>query len=466
MQCFNCGAQLGEGQACPGCGVNVKMYKKLLAISNYLYNTGLERAKVRDLSGAVDALKKSLQYNKNNIEARNLLGLVYYETGETVSALSEWVISKNQRGQDNIAAQYLDDVQSHPAMLNTVNQTIKKYNQALLYCQQDSTDLAVIQLKKILSSNPKLVKAHQLLALLYIRDRKYDLARKSLRTAGQIDRSNTITMRYLAEIDTLTAAGEEKEVRKKKKDSRVEFSSGNETIIQPANLRDNSGWMMIVNILVGLVIGVTATYFLIVPSIRQNLQKSANTAVSEANDVVASKNQEIQSLQEKVAKLEKGIEKAQGEQTASQTKADGYRELLEAYQTYQQGGLEDAKAALAKIDGAKLDAASKQLYDAMQGDINTKYLETTYNEGHSAYMSRQYQTSAELLQKVVDIDDTYSNGDAIYYLAQSYRIIGEYEKAAELYQKVIEDYPSSYKANNAKNNYLPEVQARLGTTQQ
>ena len=81
-------------------------------------------------------------------------------------------------------------------------------------------------------------------------------------------------------------------------------------------------------------------------------------------------------------------------------------------------------------------------------------------------MSRQYQTSAELLQKVVDIDDTYSNGDAIYYLAQSYRIIGEYEKAAELYQKVIEDYPSSYKANNAKNNYLPEVQARLGTTQQ
>ncbi len=67
-----------------------------------------------------------------------------------MSALSEWVISKNQRGQDNIAAQYLDDVQSHPAMLNTVNQTIKKYNQALLYCQQDSTDLAVIQLKKAL----------------------------------------------------------------------------------------------------------------------------------------------------------------------------------------------------------------------------------------------------------------------------------------------------------------------------
>ena len=44
MQCFKCGAQLGAEQTCPNCGMNVKMYKKLIAISNYLYNVGLERA--------------------------------------------------------------------------------------------------------------------------------------------------------------------------------------------------------------------------------------------------------------------------------------------------------------------------------------------------------------------------------------------------------------------------------------
>ncbi len=465
MQCFKCGTQLGPEQTCPGCGMNVKMYKKLLAISNYLYNQGLEKAKIRDLSGAIDCLKKSLQYNKNNTEARNLLGLIYYETGETVSALSEWVISKNQNGKNNTAGRYLDEVQSHPALLNTVNQAIKKYNQALIYCHQDSTDLAVIQLKKILSANPKLVKAHQLLALLYIHDKKFDLARKSLRSAGQIDRSNTITMRYLAEIDNEAGTVEEKEKKRKKKDSKVEYSTGNDTIIQPANLRDNSGWMMIVNILVGLIIGVTATYFLIVPNIQKDLQKSANTAVSEANDAIASKNQEIQNLQDKVAELEKSIEKVQGSSEASKTQVESYQKLLNAYQTYQQGGLEDAKTALAGIDASKLDADAKLLYESMQTDISTKFLETTYNEGYSAYMSRQYEKSAEMLQKVVDMDDTYSNGDAIYYLAQSYRIIGDYEKAAVLYQKVIDEYPSSYKADNAKNNYLPQIQARLGTQQ-
>ena len=63
--------------------------------SNAYYNQALSRAGVRDLSGAVESLKKSLRFNKKNIQARNLLGLVYFEMGETVSALSEWVISKN-----------------------------------------------------------------------------------------------------------------------------------------------------------------------------------------------------------------------------------------------------------------------------------------------------------------------------------------------------------------------------------
>ena len=466
MQCFKCGAQLGAEQTCPNCGMNVKMYKKLIAISNYLYNVGLERAKIRDLSGAADSLKASLQYYKGNIQARNLLGLIYYETGETVSALSEWVISKNQSGKDNIADTYLTEVQSNASLLNTVNQTIKKYNQALIYCQQSSEDLAVIQLKKILSINPKLVKAHQLLALLYIRDRKYDLARKSLRAAEKIDRGNTTTIRYLAEIDGHTQDGQEKSRKQKKKESRVEYSTGNDTIIQPTNLRDNSGWMMILNILVGLVIGVTATYFLIVPSIRQTVQKNANVAVSDANETIAAKNQAIKELEDQVSKLTKNVESAKSYKEASKTQITSYQKLMTAYQSYQQGGLDEAKAALSEVDEKQLDAEAKQVYDSIQTEINAKYLETAYNDGYSAYMSRNYQQSAELLQKVVDADDTYHDGDAIYYLAQSYRNLQDYEKAATLYQKVIDEYPASYKANNAKYKYLPEVQRKMEEAQQ
>lgn len=452
MQCFKCGAQLGVEDTCPRCGANVRMYKKLIAISNYFYNIGLERAQVRNLSGATDALKLSLQYYKANTNARNLLGLIYYEMGETVSALSEWVISKSCQDKDNIADGYLADVQNNLSVLNTVNQTIKKYNQALAYCQQDSADLAIIQLKKIISTNPKLVKAHQLLALLYIQGQKYELAAKSLRAAARIDHNNTITMRYLAEIEERTGRAEPKEKKRRKKESKVEYSYGNDKIIQPANLRDNSGWMMILNILVGLVIGVTATYFLIVPNIRQSLQKNAVAQLTEKNDALTSKNNEIQSLQSRLEASQKEVEKAKTDSMASKTQADTYDKLLSAYQLFHESKFDEAEGALAGIDEAKLDASAKQVYDSITSSINDEYLKTTYEEGHSQYMGQHYAQAAELLQKVVDIDDAYHEGEAIYYLAQAYRILQEYEKALPLYEKVIEEYPTSYLAQNAKVN--------------
>ena len=43
--------------------------------SLYWYNDGLRKAKIRDLTGAENSLKKSIQFDKYNKDARNLLGL-------------------------------------------------------------------------------------------------------------------------------------------------------------------------------------------------------------------------------------------------------------------------------------------------------------------------------------------------------------------------------------------------------
>ena len=168
MKCYHCGAALVKNDFCTSCGADVKTYKTIIRLSNKYYNEGLEKASVRDLSGAVVCLKQSLKYNKKNIQARNLLGLVYYEMGEIVAALSEWVISKNMKSKKNIVDDYIKAVQSNPAKLEEINQSIKKYNLALIYCKQESYDLAVIQLKKVLLVNPKLIKARQLPIIKYL----------------------------------------------------------------------------------------------------------------------------------------------------------------------------------------------------------------------------------------------------------------------------------------------------------
>ena len=145
MICFNCGANLTEHDFCTNCGADVARYKRIMSTANLYYNDALERASVRDLSGAIENLRQCLKLNKNHVEARNLLGLVYFEMGEAVAAMSEWVISKNLRPTKNIADDYLDMMQNDPSTLEAISQTIKKFNQALTYCYQDSLDLAVIQ---------------------------------------------------------------------------------------------------------------------------------------------------------------------------------------------------------------------------------------------------------------------------------------------------------------------------------
>ena len=92
MICYRCGCRLSEKDFCTGCGADVGLYKRIMFMSNRFYNDGLERAAVRDLSGAMNSLRQSLKFNKNNIDARNLLGLIYFETGEVVEALGQWVV--------------------------------------------------------------------------------------------------------------------------------------------------------------------------------------------------------------------------------------------------------------------------------------------------------------------------------------------------------------------------------------
>ena len=125
MNCIFCGTPLSEHDYCKGCGADTTLLKRIARISNLLYNQGLEKAMVRDLSGAIVCLKRSLKFNKDNIDARNLLGLVYYETGEVVSALSEWVISKNKSTQNNLADVYIDKLQSNKNKLDLINQDRK-----------------------------------------------------------------------------------------------------------------------------------------------------------------------------------------------------------------------------------------------------------------------------------------------------------------------------------------------------
>lgn len=433
-------------------------YNKIIRLSNTLYNDGLEKAKVRDLSGAAQSLRKSLRYYKGNTQARNLLGLVYYEMGEVVDALSEWVISRSLKPEDNPAEGYLEDIQSNRSQLSTVNQTIKKYNQALLYCQQDSRDLAIIQLKKMLSLNPGLIKGRQLLALLYMEEKKYELAKKELQAAAKIDTGNITTLRYLREVN-LHLGGEPhspKSSRKEKEEKAASYRSGNETIIQPTNLKDNSAVMTILNLVIGVVIGVLITCFLVIPSVKQNAVSDAKKAELEANNSLTTRNQEIKTLENQISDLNKQIKDLEGDSDNAQKIVDNYEQLIVAYDAFAQQNIQGAGDTIVNVDPDLLGEQAKAIYNTLNAQVNEQYIAAVYEQAEQDYNAQRFAEAVTGLEKVVQAQEDYNDGYAIYYLAQSYRQLDDKENAQKYYQRMVELHPGTERARTSQR-YLDEM---------
>lgn len=446
MKCFNCGADLKDSEYCSQCGADVKLYSRMLKLSNAYYNEGLEKAKVRDLSGAVLALRESLKINKKNTNARNLLGLIYYEMGMAVEALTQWIISRSFQSSKNIADEYIESIQNNPARLDTVNTSLRKYNQALVYCQQGSYDLAIIQLKKVLSVNGKLLDAHLLLALLYMKVENYARARNEIKKVLAVDCNNTQALRYLKELNRETDKDQPKEEEKNK--DYIAYTRDNETIIQPVGVKDNSGFHAILNVVIGLVIGVAVMGLLIMPALQSKKSGELNKAVAEYSDQVDAKSATLDSLKQENESLKQQAEEATKAASEAADKVSSYEELLKAYASYSTG---DSAAALQELEAINQDTLSddaKTLYSSVFSEVGVTAVNDLYKTGYAAYEKGDYDTAIADLGKCYELDNT--QGDALYFLARSYHKSGDTENAKIYYQKVIEEFPNTRKATDAE----------------
>ncbi len=447
MECYICGTIVDKENTCPHCGANIKAYRTILTASEACYNQGLEQARVRDLSGAIEILKQALRYNKYNTKARNLLGLVYFELGETVMALSEWVISKNLETDNELADKYLNEIQNTPGMLEKLNQTTKKYNQALAYCRQGSRDLASIQLKKVLGMNPKFVAGHQLLALLCIQEGKYNEARKELSAAGKIDVRNTITLRYNREVRERLK--EQNQKKKKKKDDLVAFQDGNDTVVMPnvtfMDMLDASK-ASIFNILAGLGIGLLICFFLIVPTVKQNATERAAQSLVDTNEELSNSSTNVSQLKKKVKSLENELEQYTGKADA----VNSYEQLMAAKESYDAGDLATAATAIDQVNRDLLSAKGQAQYDVIHEAAYAQILSGYFDTGNQLMAAQDFENALVNFANITAINEDYNEGQALFNQGECQWKLSKRDDAIKSYKRVIELHPDSELATQAR----------------
>ena len=355
--CPHCGAQVRKNGYCSECYLPLSMLKKAQNTSNYYYNIGYDRASARDLSGAIESLLQALRYNKRNVPARNLLGLIYYEMGEAVQAMSEWVMSINYQQENNLATKYLKELKKDPARLESVDQLARKFNMAIQYAHSEDYDLSILQLKSALSDNPHFVKGYLLLALMYIGTDNYEKARVTLRRVLKIDKANSLAVHYLREMgDTeeniiemrkqnvdndglldddyleeivVTEDGRApKKIEKKNLFQEIKAKKDTSVVrtgqFGQVSLAKYSGLYM----LLGLVFGVLLFSFFILPGQKKKLRVENEQLIKTYSEELAGKNSTINSLSAEVDSLTKQIDTLQNGAAQGETDLPDYSNVV------------------------------------------------------------------------------------------------------------------------------------------
>ena len=424
--------------------------KKAERLADQYFDSALSLAASRELSGAAELLRACLKIRKDHPQARDLLGLVLYEAGEVGEALTQWIISRDLLPEGELAARYIDEVQRDTGRLRQLEGALIHYNRALENCREGHDDLAAVELRRALNQNPNLVKAWQLQALIDIRNSRFAQARRMVRRAYRIDAGSEETRHLLRLIDQESRSREERltraERRAEKKEEKENSRIGRAKL-SPVN-------RSFFNILIGAALGLLATWVLFVPARLRSMNSQMNRRIVEYTNTIAGHEQQIRSLQGQIAEMTDVAEKAQADLEVSGRAADSYVLLLQAYEAYSKEDFEAAGDAIVGVDETLLAEEAQEIYNSIINEVTENAYTLFSEKGLSAFDNGDYAASIPLLEKAVALqEDDYT---VLNRLAHAYRYTGDAANALKYFQKIVDLYPDSRRAESVMR-YLEEM---------
>ena len=457
MKCPNCGFEFFEGFHCPDCGVDVYVFRKTRGSSIRLYNEALKMAEERNLSGAAANLEQSLLFDKNNIPARNLLGLIYCEIGRIGDALKHWIISTSMQPEGNAAAGYIDYLQKNAREMEKCNDAIRMYNQAIHYLKQGSDDLAVIQLKKSIDNNPDFLDAYNLMTLCCIEDKNAKRAQHFNEIVLKRDTRNPLALHYAKLLGNAPASPSPlKKVEKTKTPTAVSVKKTDSNPPIPRYKRREKTNSVLekrnyMAFLAGIAVSVIVILVLIVPA----LNESKNNKIKELEIAVENYAGETEMTPEEVLAMRTELEKLQKENKllrSEENKQANLELLATAVAQMTDGDFEACVTTLDTIDTVSFSEEDLAKYNSVKTTAYPKAADSYYTKGKSQFLSNNFTEAKTYLETALNYTSNENFiDDTLFYLAKIAEEDGDTMKAKEYYNKIVKAYPDSNQITNVKN---------------
>ena len=292
-----------------------------------------------------------------------------------------------------------------------------------------------------------------------------------------MERYCTRALRYLQEISAVYTDNEGGKGSAKAKvkaatsinhiisEESYQYQSGNETIIQPLNYSEKKNIQSIWNLAIGIMVGFAVAWFLVLPAKIQTEKATINDELRLVSEQLDVKTATINELESKVKTLEEETSALQGQLegfVGTGGTLEDVNNLLCAARAYIENPAEVVKIGdyLEKINPDSITEESSESFTSLYGlllrQVGTDIADEYYQDGMKEYQNGQYEAAIELLTRAVAYNGKHQ--DAYFNLGNAYRKLEMTGEAIEVYQKIIELFPSTSMANRAQS-YINELTA-------
>lgn len=304
----------------------------------------------------------------------------------------------------------------------------------------------------MVESNPHFVKAHLLLALLYMGREDYNKAGRSLYKILQIDKSNQKALYYMSIVKQNTGRADAEKRKMVKAFSHRKMED--DDVIIPNTYKESTGLSTILHIIIGLILGIAAFYFLILPARTKALNNERNQEVIAYSQKLNNANQQYDILKTDYDRLDAQAKEVQArldELTTGNTSIMAqYQGLIWILQNYRTGDLVAAAKAFADASFDLIeDENIKAIVESIRQDMTANIYQNLVDRGLTLWNAGNKTEAMDYFQASLTIKP--DNPEALFYVGRLYQDAGDMDNANTMFDKVVNEFPDSPYVERARN---------------
>lgn len=442
LKCPSCDEEIKTRKVCSSCGYDMRVYGKAKNISAKLYNKGLIFVQNGCISQGINFLEKALEFNKRNVDARNLLGLSYMYLGKVGDALKQWIISVHIKKDDNMATEYIETAQKNKSKLAKYDEAIDLYNEALVFVKERNEDMAIIRLKKAIYLSENFLDGHKLLVLCYMMQRNYDKAMDAIDKANRIDSNNNELVSYYKALNPESTIVKQNVIDDKQKIQKIYMKPRNPASVNKKKLAISLS-MLFGAVSVAVIFAIVVSNLVFSGELNK-LREENKQLVAKKTESESQKNQIVEERDDYKNKLEMAMQ--------NQSSINQIKFLEQANEFYKNNNIEQAALKITMVDKTGLTQAELNTYQQIYDNTIPVVTKNYYNKGKSYYDAGKFDDARINFEKSLKYNEEQSfSSEALYYTALIYERENNKEKALEYINKIINVHKNSSKYEEAVN---------------